>query len=47
MSQSSLPSQPSLQTMNIFNMDHKLKGVEQKVELVEPVEIVPLDLAEP
>ncbi|GKV06894.1 hypothetical protein SLEP1_g18713 [Rubroshorea leprosula] len=35
------------QTMSIFDIDHQLENVEQKAELVEPVEIVPLSLDEP
>ncbi|GKV06922.1 hypothetical protein SLEP1_g18739 [Rubroshorea leprosula] len=37
------PNQPGLQAMSISDIDYRLENVEQKAELVKPVEIVALD----
>ncbi|GKV29326.1 hypothetical protein SLEP1_g38263 [Rubroshorea leprosula] len=37
------PTQPRQQTMSISDIEHRPEGVEQKAELVEPVETVPLN----
>ncbi|GKV25935.1 hypothetical protein SLEP1_g35307 [Rubroshorea leprosula] len=41
------PTQLAQQTMSISDIEHRPEGVEQKAELVEPVETVPLNLDVP
>ncbi|GKV39439.1 hypothetical protein SLEP1_g47204 [Rubroshorea leprosula] len=42
-SENSRPTQPGQLTMSIADIEHRLEGVEQKAEPVEPIETVPLD----